>query len=285
MTAKQMKDLLRNMSKEKNINAQILQRNYMMERLLERISLSQYKDNFILKGGMLVASLVGIDTRSTMDFDATIKGLLVSEKTMSDVFNNLVQMDIGDGVVLKIKRIEEIREEFEYSCFRISMEAIMDNTVIPLKVDVSTGDTITPSEINYEFSLLLEKRTIKILAYNLETVLAEKMETILSKTVFNTRMRDFYDLYILAKLRKNNIDMQILADAILKTAEKRNTIIIYEKISEDLDTIFYSKEMFKLWQNYQRKFPYAKEVSWKDVESRVRDLFGNVVKSQKKFIH
>lgn len=179
MTAKQMKDLLRNMSKEKNINAQILQRNYMMERLLERISLSPYKDNFILKGGMLVASLVGIDTRSTMDLDATIKGLLVSEKTMSDIFNNLVQMDI------------------------------------------------------------------------METVLAEKMETILSKTVFNTRMRDFYDLYILSKLRKNSIDMQILTEAILKTAEKRNTIIIYAKISQDLNAIFYSEEMFKLWQNYQ----------------------------------
>jgi len=186
-----------------------------------------------------------------MDLDAAIKGLFVSEKTMSDIFNNLVQMDIDDGVVLKIKRIEEIREEFEYSCFRISVEAIMDNTVIPLKVDVSTGDTITPSEINYEFSLLLEKRTIEILAYNMETVLAEKMETILSKTVFNTRMRDFYDLYILSKLRKNSIDMQILTEAILKTAEKRNTIIIYAKISQDLNAIFYSEEMFKLWQNYQ----------------------------------
>jgi predicted nucleotidyltransferase component of viral defense system len=171
MTSRQIKDLLKNMSKKTGIGAHILQRNYMLERLLERISLSEYKNNFILKGGMLIAAIVGLDTRSTMDLDASIKDTALSEKNIRIIFESIVAMDIGDNIVMSIKDINEIRMEFEYSCFRISMEAKVDNTIIPMKVDISTGDVITPIETIYKFNLLLEKRTIEIWAYNLETVL------------------------------------------------------------------------------------------------------------------
>lgn len=190
MTAKQMKDLLNNMSKKTGVNAQVLQRNFMLERLLERISLSEYKDNFILKGGMLVAAMVGIDSRSTMDLDASIRYMTLSEESIRAVFVDITSMDIGDDVVMKIKEIGEIREDFDYSCFRIALVGQMDKTMIPMKVDISTGDTITPSEVSYKFDLLLENRTIEVWAYNLETVIAEKMETIISRNIANTRMRN-----------------------------------------------------------------------------------------------
>jgi predicted nucleotidyltransferase component of viral defense system len=279
MTATQIKDLLNNMSKKTGVNPQILQRNFMMERLLERISLSKHKNKFILKGGMLVAAMVGVDSRSTLDLDATIKGTLLTEETVSEIFNTLVQMDIGDDVTMTVKRIGEIREEFDYSCFRISIEAKVGNTIIPLKVDVSAGDVITPSEVKYKFNLLLEKRTIEILAYNLETVLAEKMETLISKGVFNTRMRDFYDLYILTTLRYEVIDIGILAKAIQKTAASRGTIVDHNLTEKNLDEIFRSRTMMKLWQDYQIMFSYAKSVSWKDIEFKVRELFGKVMKT------
>ena len=276
MTSRQMKDLLRNMSKGTGVNAQILQRNYMLERLLERISLSEYQDNFILKGGMLIAAMVGIDSRSTIDLDASIKGMALEEKKIKKIFNNLVQMDIGDGIMMTINRIEEIREEFEYSCFRISIDAQVDNTKIPLKVDISTGDTITPSEVKYEFTLLLEERTIEVWAYNIETVLAEKMETLISRSVFNTRMRDYYDIYILTILRPNDININVLAEAVLKTNTNRGTTMDFETIDELLGTLFRNDGLIKLWRNYQRKFPYAEDIAWEELEVQVRKLYRQV---------
>lgn len=150
-----MKDLLNNISKNTGVNAQILQRNFMLEKLLERISLSKYKDNFILKGGMLVAAMVGLDSRSTMDLDASIRNVAISEESIREIFESIVAMDIGDKVVMRIKEISKIREEFDYSCFRIALVAQVDNTLISMKVDISTGDTITPREVNYKFDLLL----------------------------------------------------------------------------------------------------------------------------------
>lgn len=273
MTAKQMKDLLRNMSKKTGVNVQILQNNFMLERLLERIALSEFKDNFILKGGMLIAAMVGIDARSTMDLDASIRNTILSEENIRAIFNVITKMDIGDGVIMRIKDIHEIRQEFEYSCFRLSMEAKVDNTVIPLKVDISTGDIITPAEIIYKFNLLLQDRTIEIWAYNLETVLAEKMETIISRDVFNTRMRDFYDIYILATTRNADIDKKVLIQAIKKTCANRETEIDYGNIDADLATIFHNEGLQKLWKEYQKKFPYSQDISWEEVEVQVIKLF------------
>lgn len=273
MTAKQMKDLLRNMSKKTGVNAQILQRNFMLERLLERISLSEYKDNFILKGGMLVAAMVGIDSRSTMDLDASIRNITLSEESIRAIFETITTIDIGDDVVVKIKEISEIREEFEYSCFRISLVAQVDKTIIPMKVDISTGDSITPREVSYKFDLLLEDRTIEVWAYNIETVLAEKMETILSRNIVNTRMRDFYDIYILVKTRNSDINRKILADAIERTAKKRNTELEYDDLKNELREIFAYDGLQKLWKEYQRKFPYSRDISWEKLEESIMELF------------
>ena len=273
MTSKQMKDLLNNMSKKTGVNAQILQRNYMMERLLERIALSQYKDNFILKGGMLVAAMVGIDARSTIDLDASIKNTELSRGSIEEIFRDLTAMDIDDNVTLVIKSIDEIREEFEYSCFRISLQGIVDKTVIPMKVDISTGDMITPREVKYTFKLILEDRTIEIWAYNLETVLAEKMETIISRNVLNTRMRDFYDIVILYTTRKRDIDISLLKNALERTTYQRNAenaIVNYEKILGDIEE---DSHMQVLWKNFQKKFTYAADIQWNDTMKTIKELF------------
>ena len=193
-TARQLKDLIRNLSRKKSADAQLLMRNYMMERFLERISLSEYRDKFILKGGMLVAAMVGLDARSTMDLDAPVKGANVNVEDIENLISAIVSVPLDDGVKFQLKSISEIMDETEYPGIRVNMTTTFDGVVTPLKIDISTGDAITPREIRYSFKLMLEDRSIDIWAYNLETVLAEKLETIITRTTTNTRMRDFYDI-------------------------------------------------------------------------------------------
>ena len=222
-TARQLKDLIRNLSKDKAADAQILMRNYMMERFLERISLSEYRDKFILKGGMLVAAMVGLDARSTMDIDATVKGATVGIEEVENMIASIISVPVDDGVEFRVKRISEIMDEAEYPGIRISMETEFDGVITPLKTDISTGDAITPREVRYSFKLMLEDRSIEIWAYNLETVLAEKLETVVSRATTNTRMRDFYDLHILSRLHGQSIVPADLRAALIATAKKRGT--------------------------------------------------------------
>jgi len=277
MTSKQMKDLLNNMAKKTGVNVQILQRNYMMERLLERISLSKYMDNFILKGGILVAAMVGIDSRSTMDLDASVKNIELNRDEVEKIFSDLTNMDIGDDVTLVIKSIDEIREEFEYSCFRVNLQGIVDETVIPIKVDISTGDIITPREVKYSFKLILENRKIDIWADKPETVLAEKMETTVSRNILNTRMRDFYDIKVLYTIRKQDIDIDLLKKALEHTAQKRNTENALRDYGKILNDIMNDVDMKTLWKDFQKKFTYALELEWPDVMNTVMDLFREVL--------
>lgn len=273
---RQVKDLIKNLAKKKDINAQILLRNYMLERLLERISLSEYKDNFILKGGMLVAALVGVDIRSTIDMDATIKNYPVSLEAIEKVFNSIISVPIDDGVTMIIKKIDEIRDEDEYSGFRISLDAKLDNARIPVKVDITTADKITPKEVSYKFDLLLEDRSIDILAYNIETVLAEKIETIITRSTANTRMRDFYDVYILLKLQIENIDFKVLSKATSNTANKRNTVKILLEGDLILKEIFSDENMYNSWENYQAKYSYSEDISWNEIKESVYMIWGNI---------
>ena len=274
-TARQLKDLIRNMSKKKSADAQILMRNYMMERFLERISLSEYKDKFILKGGMLVAAMVGLDARATMDLDATIKGTNVSVEDVEMIISQIISIPLDDGVSFRIKRISEIMEEADYPGVRVSMETKFDGVITPLKIDISTGDIITPREIKYNFNLMLENRTIEVWAYNLETVLAEKLETVISRNVTNTRMRDFYDIYILQKLYGEQLSKDVLWDALVATAKKRETLeqIETEDIDEVFDEIQSSSVMENLWKAYQRNYSYSADIPWHTIMKSIRTLY------------
>ena len=272
-TATQLKDLIRNLSKKNSADAQILMRNYMMERFLERISLSKYRDKFILKGGMLVAAMVGLDARSTMDLDATVKGIDLNLDGVADLIAGIVSVPIDDGVTFRVNKISKIMDEAEYPGIRVSMTTVFDGVVTPLKIDISTGDAITPREVRYSFKLMLEDRSIDIWAYNLETVLAEKLETIITRATINTRMRDFYDIYILEQLHGNTLNAQILYDALLATARKRETESHLTEAKEVFAEVEDSPVMQQLWTAYRKKFSYAADLEWNIVMKAVRILY------------
>lgn len=274
--ARQLKDLIRNLSKKNPVNAQVLMRNYMMERFLERISLSEYKDRFILKGGMLVAAMVGLDARSTMDLDAAVKGTNVSVEEVENIISSILSVPVEDGVEFQIKRISEIMEEAEYPGVRVSLETIFDGVRTPLKIDISTGDVITPREVRYSFKLMLEERSIEVWAYNLETVLAEKLETVISRNVANTRMRDFYDIHILTQLHGNNLSVFVLRDALAATAAKRGTLEQMKEADAVFDEVEENQVMEKLWQSYQKNYSYAADLSWHTVMESVKALYAAV---------
>ena len=269
-SSKQLKDLIRNLSKEVGIEAHVLIRKYMMERFLERVSSSKYNGSFILKGGMLVAAFVGVEARATMDIDTTIKGIPITIVDMERTITEISNIDLGDNVKFRIKKVSEIMDEAEYSGIRFSMDAVLDGAVIPLKIDISTGDEITPREIAYSYKLMFEDRTIPIMIYPIETVLAEKLETVISRSITNTRMRDFYDIHIL--LKSQNIDADILALALERTAKKRGNFNLLENAESVLKVVKSDEDMKRLWDIYQKKFKYAGEYTWDEVIHSVREL-------------
>lgn len=272
-TSKQLKDMIRNLSRKNSADAQILMRNYMMERFLERISLSAYRDKFILKGGMLVAAMVGLDVRSTMDLDATIKGINIDVREAEEIIKSIITVSLEDGVVFHVKRVSEIMIESEYPCVRISMDTSFDGVKTPFTIDISTGDVITPREVRYNFKLMLEDRSIELWAYNLETVLAEKMESIISRNIANTRMRDFYDIYILHKIYGKTLAASTLHEALTATFTKRGTNELLKDAAVIFDEVENSPVMEKLWMEYQKKFSYSADIGWHMVMNSVRDLF------------
>jgi predicted nucleotidyltransferase component of viral defense system len=273
----QFKAYIKKMAMEKNISAQLVLQNYMLERLLERISKSKYSSNIILKGGFLIGAIVGIDSRTTMDLDTTIKALAVSKESVKEIFENIIQVDLDDEINFNIKKVDDIRETDDYPGIRVSLEAIYPPLAVPLKVDVTTGDKIAPKEIEYKFKLIFdENREINILAYNLETVLAEKLETILSRSVLNTRTRDYYDVYILWKLQKENIGIEVLRLALEETAKKRETINNIESYPQILQDIMENENMIKQWNVYKNKFNYASEIEFIDTCNTIRKIFKEI---------
>lgn len=262
--AAQLKSLVKNLSIKSGISSQLVLQNYMLERLLERISKSKYKENFILKGGCLVASLVGLSTRSTMDIDATIKSFPVTEDSIRSMFQEVISVLVDDNIVFELSTITEIREKDEYNGFRILFFAHFEPMKIPVKVDITTGDEITPKEIRYDFKLMFEDRSLQILSYNLETLLAEKLETIISRSTENTRARDFYDVFILSKLKNDEINYSLLKKALLKTAEKRGTSVTLSEWEKVLDDINSSEVMNAQWKRYSKTYSYAANIDFSD---------------------
>ena len=242
----------------------------MMERFLERVSKSKYNGSFILKGGMLVSAFVGIESRATMDIDTTIKGIPVTITEMTRMITEISEIYLEDNVNFRIKKVSEIMDEMEYTGIRFSMEAVMDGAIIPLKIDISTGDVITPGEISYSYKLMFEDRTIPIMTYPVETILAEKLETVISRSITNTRMRDFYDIHILLQLHK--IDYDIFAIALERTAKQRESLPLLENAENVLNAVKSSDDMKKMWITYQKKFRYASVYTWDDMMLSVRKL-------------
>lgn len=268
----QLKAFIKNKAAENRISAQLVMQNYMLERLLERISISKYKPNFIIKGGFLISAIAGLDTRTTMDLDTTVKGLKLTHESLQTMFSEICSIRVDDDVTFDITKIEDIRETDDYPGIRVCLKANYPPLSVPISVDVTTGDKITPKEVNYTFKLLFDDRTLDILAYNIETVLAEKIETVLSRSIANTRPRDFYDIYILYNLRKSECNMNVLYDALIQTTKKRGSVTILENYGSILEDIALSENMQGYWKKYQKDFGYAAEKSFEDVCDCVKTI-------------
>jgi len=271
-TSRQLKALVRNLSKGDSTKAQLIIRNYVMERFLERLSVSKYRDNLILKGGALIAAMVGLDNRSTLDVDATVKNLPLTEESVRSFVEDITGIAIDDGMIFEIKSVDPIMDEADYPGIRVSLDTTLETMHTPLKIDFSTGDVITPREVSYSFELLFEDRSISILAYNLETVFAEKLETLIARGTANSRMRDFYDIFVLEQSQSHNINKSVLRTAFSNTSEKRGSSEVVADMSLILDEVESSPEMMTLWENYQRKFEYAADIGWSEVMRAVRTL-------------
>jgi len=260
------KAIINNIAKENKVSAQSILQTYMLERLLERISVSKYKDNFILKGGMLISAMLGIDSRTTMDMDTTIKGFSLTEENIKNVMNEICNIDLNDDVTLKIKKIELIREDDDYGGYRITFEANLNNEMpVIMKIDITTGDKITYREIKYDFTLMLENRKIQIWSYNVETIIAEKFESIIKRGVLGTRIRDYYDIHMLLNTQTKNIDKETLKNAIISTAEQRETMDYIKEWKEVAEILENDSTMKKQWERYQRNNFYAEGIEYKDL--------------------
>lgn len=268
-TSKQLKDKVRNISKGDNYVAKTLIRNYMMERLLERISLSEYRDHFILKGGMLIASFIGVDMRATMDIDTTVKALPVNENDVQKVVSHICEIPLDDGVRFRISSVTRILEDFEYPGIRMRMEAVLDRMKQVIKLDISTDDVITPGAIEYEYKLLFEDRVISLLTYNRETLLAEKVQTILTRGIASTRLRDYYDVYSIMKMQTDEVDKALLREAFNATCRKRESILSKEEMTETLIQIKDDAGMAQMWERFREKNYYVGDLDWESVLSVV----------------
>ncbi|KXU15057.1 Abortive infection protein AbiGII [Streptococcus oralis] len=274
--AMQLKALVKNIAKDKGISAQIVLQNYMLERLLERISNSRYQNHFILKGGLLIASIVGLDTRATMDMDVTVKGQAVTVENLMKMFEEILKISIEDDISFEFKSIEEIREGDDYNGYRIHLVGNFAPMAVPVKIDVTTGDKITPKEIQYDYRTMFDGKKIPILAYNIETILAEKLETILSRGDQTTRPRDYYDVYILWKLQSTQINKKQLSLALKQTALKRKSIHVVLDSSNIMDIVQSSEVLQREWQKYQRTFDYAKGILFEDVCLSIREILSEL---------
>ena len=269
--AMSLKAKIRNIAKQKNIPAQVILQNYMFERLLVRLSASEYKEKFVLKGGMLVAAIVGLDNRATMDMDTTLKNLPLTPEAIRSALEDICSIAFDDGVVYEIGTISPIRKDDIYGGYRVMLNARFDIMLTPLSIDVSTGDVITPHAVQYNFSEIFDdEKSYELWAYNIETVMAEKVETILRRGIFNTRPRDFYDAYILTTTQK--FDITVFEDALKATANHRGTTDQIADVPSILHNIEESPELKTMWDKYRKQFSYARDVTYEQIMNSIKTL-------------
>jgi predicted nucleotidyltransferase component of viral defense system len=271
-TPEQIKGRIKSVAKQNNADARTLMRIYMMERFLERLTQSEYRDNFIIKGGILVTAMIGVAHRSTMDIDTSMNNLNLSAEDALRVVNQVKDIDLDDGVSFEVKDISNIMDEMEYPGIRVTMNANVGRLITPLKIDISTGDVITPRAIEFNYDLLLEDRSIKLWSYNLETILAEKLQTVLARGILNTRMRDFYDIRMLVDTYEDKVNKAVLKDAFAATCKKRGTDNLQEQAEEIVKIIEADEQIQVLWRAYQKKYSYAADIDYASVIRGVRKL-------------
>ena len=271
-TPEQLKGAIRNLAKKKGSHAQEVLQIFMFERIIERLSVSPYKDRFILKGGLLISAILGVAERTTMDMDTTVKGLPMDEQSIRKAISEILDQPVDDGIEFQLLDLTPIREDDEYENFRASVQATYGKMKIPMKIDITTGDEITPKEIQFSYPFLFDDRRVMVKAYTQETILAEKYETIIRRNVGNTRARDFYDLHLLYRLYRENADWDLLKQAVLATAKKRDSLSVLQDTERTLLALEESNVLRELWKRYQTQNLYAREITYSSVMETVNEF-------------
>ena len=259
-----------NLAKQTNIPNKYIIQNFMFEALLKRISNSDYKDKFIIKGGLLLSSIFGVNLRSTMDLDTTIKGLPLNKSTITKVITEIINIDLKDNITFEIENIKDIREEDLYSGYNVNLKADFDGLKTNLMIDITTGDIITYKEVEFKYNTLFDNDTINIMTYNYETIIAEKFESIISRNIDNTRMKDYYDLYMFVNLKWNDINKETLRKAIINTSKNRETLSYIENANDYINLIEDDSKLKLLWNNYQKNYEYANDISFEDTIKSIK---------------
>ena len=271
-TPDQLKGAIRNLAKKKGIHAQEVLQIFMFERIIERLSVSSYKDRFILKGGLLISAILGVSERTTMDMDTTVKGLPMDEQSIWKAVSEILDQPVDDGIEFRLIDLTPIREDDEYENFRASIQATYGKMKIPMKIDITTGDEITPKEIQFSYPFLFDDRRVMVKAYTQETILAEKYETIIRRNVGNTRARDFYDLHLLYRLYRENADWSLLKEAVLATAKKRDSLSVLQETERILAALKESTVLQDLWKRYQAQNLYARDITYPAIMETVNEF-------------
>ncbi len=271
-TPEQLKGAIRNLAKKKGIHAQEVLQIFMFERIIERLSVSPYKDRFILKGGLLISAILGVAERTTMDMDTTVKGLPMDEPSIRKAISEILDQSVDDGIGFQLLDLTPIREDDEYENFRASIQATYGKMKIPMKIDITTGDEITPKEIQFSYPFLFDDRRVMVKAYTQETILAEKYETIIRRNIGNTRTRDFYDLHLLYRLYRENADWNLLKQAVLATAKKRDSLSVLQDTKRILLALEESTVLLDLWKRYQAQNLYAREITYPAIMETIKEF-------------
>lgn len=271
-TPEQLKGAIRSMAAKKNLRAQEVLQMYLFERIIDRLAASSFRDNFILKGGLLISSMIGIGERTTMDMDTTVRGIQMEEDEIVSAVKEIIAMDVGDGISFEFQKIEPIREDDAYNNFRVHLRAKYGKIYSPMKIDITTGDIITPAAIRYDFPFVFEEKTVPVMAYTLETVLAEKYETIIRRNIGTTRARDYYDLHTLYRSRKDVVQMDVLRVAVIHTAEKRDSVDDIRDWRDILKDIREEPQLYLLWDNYAADNKYIGDLKFNEVLDTVDEI-------------
>lgn len=250
------------LSRERNVEYYELLQRFMFERILERISVSKYNDNFILKGGLLLSAMFGIDNRTTKDMDTTIKGMDISKVNMVNVLNEILSINLNDSVKFDLISVTDIREDDEYGGNKYHIVGRFQNMKVNLEMDISTGDKIIPRELKYKYPLIFSDKEIVINSYNIETILSEKIETVLKRGIYNSRMKDFYDIYVFINNFSKDINYDNFLSAMKNTFEKRNSLSVLEDYKIILNEVKENERLNNLWNKYTIKRNYAKDVKF-----------------------
>jgi len=272
MTSEKLKGKIKSFSEKNNLKAQEVLQMYFFERFLARLEKSKYRANFIIKGGFLISSIIGIQNRTTMDIDTTIKGLPVKDEIIKEIILEILNIEVNDGIEFVLGKIENIREISEYENYRLHLTANFEKIKNPLKIDITTGDVIIPSEIEYSYETIFKEK-LNILVYSLETLIAEKYETIIKRNITTTRLRDFYDIHVLMSIYKDDIDKDIMKKSFSRTCSNRKTFYVMESGNLIIDKIAREKYLKNLWVLYQKKYEYAQPIDYEMVMYSILVLF------------